>query len=84
MGWFAGVRNLRGLRESRWALKLDIAGSPGFTGLTCAVAVRKGEVCWSADDPKARWPAMRRSLVKGSEPWRATNALVGGVQRLEA
>ena len=84
MGWFAGVLNRRGLCVSRWALKLNIAGSSVFTGLSCAVAARKGEVCWGADDSKARWPAMRRSLLESSEPRRATNALVGGAQRLEA
>ena len=60
LGWFAGVRNCRGLRESRRALKLGIAGSSGFTGLSCAVAAREGEVCRRADDPKPRGPETRR------------------------
>ena len=51
--------------------------------MSYAVAIRRGEVCWSADDPKPHGPATRRSVPESSEPQRATNSLVGGVQRLE-
>ena len=48
-----------------------------------AVADRKGDACWSADEPKARWSGMRRTVLESSDPRRATKALVGGVQGLE-
>ena len=57
MGWFAGVWNRRGLRESRCALTLGIAGDPWLTGMRREAPVQSDE---QGGLPTVREPETKR------------------------
>jgi hypothetical protein len=60
-----------------------ISRTPGFTDARRREPSGRDETLWSAEDPKAGRLSLRRSVAEHEETTRTSNALVGGVQRLE-